>query len=81
MASGSPSVYFILGTPGSGRRGIVRDLIENGLGTEDRALVLVRLDRRDEARAALAPFAAGTVDGGYRQREAIALRAALASKP
>jgi len=47
----------------------------------DRALVLVRLDRRDEARAALAPFAAGTVDGGYRQREATALRAALASKP
>lgn len=41
MASGSPSVYFILGTPGSGRRGIVRDLIENGLGAEDRALVLV----------------------------------------
>ena len=47
----------------------------------DRALVLVRLDRRDEARAALAPFADGAVAGGYRQREAIALRAALATKP
>ncbi len=35
------SVYFILGTPGSGRRQIVRDLIENGLGAEDRAVVLV----------------------------------------
>ena len=34
-------VYFILGTPGSGRRGIVRDLIENGLGAEDQALVLL----------------------------------------
>ena len=36
-----PSVYFILGTPGSGRREIVRDLIENGLAPEDKVLVLV----------------------------------------
>lgn len=36
-----PSVYFILGTPGSGRREIVQDLIENGLAAEDRALVLI----------------------------------------
>ena len=36
-----PSVYFILGTPGSGRREIVRDLVENGLASEDKALVLV----------------------------------------
>lgn len=35
------SVYFILGTPGSGRRRIVRDLIENGLGADDQALVLL----------------------------------------
>jgi len=34
-------VYFILGTPGSGRRAIVRDLIENGLAPEDKALVLL----------------------------------------
>jgi hypothetical protein len=27
----SSLVYFILGTPGSGRRAIVRDLSENGL--------------------------------------------------
>ena len=26
-----PSVYFVLGTPGSGRRALVRDLAENGL--------------------------------------------------
>lgn len=35
------SVYFILGTPGSGRREIVRDLIENGLGPSEPALVLL----------------------------------------
>jgi len=35
------SVYFILGTPGSGRRGIVRDLIANGLDEKDRAIVLL----------------------------------------
>ena len=34
-------VYFILGTPGSGRRAIVCDLIENGLDPEDKALVLL----------------------------------------
>ncbi len=55
MSSGSPSVYFILGTPGSGRRGIVRDLIENGLGAEDRALVLVaESEPADPADAKLA---------------------------
>jgi len=35
------SVYFIIGSPGSGRRGVVRDLIENGLAAEDRAVVLL----------------------------------------
>ncbi len=34
-------VYFIAGTPGSGRRALIRDLIENGLGSEDKALVLL----------------------------------------
>ncbi|MBI3884179.1 MAG: hypothetical protein HY302_00365 [Opitutae bacterium] len=34
-------VYFILATPGSGRREIVRDLVENGLADGERALVLV----------------------------------------
>jgi len=37
----STLVYFIIGTPGSGRRAIVRDLIENGLGTGDQAVVLL----------------------------------------
>jgi hypothetical protein len=42
----------------------------------NRAISLVRLGRRTEARAALAPFADGTY-GGYRQSEARALRDAL----
>jgi tetratricopeptide (TPR) repeat protein len=42
----------------------------------NRALVLLRLGRRDEARSALQPFADGTF-GGYRQREAKELVEAL----
>ena len=34
-------VYFILGTPGTGRREIVRDLLENGRESGERALVLL----------------------------------------
>ncbi|MDB6115926.1 MAG: hypothetical protein JWQ62_2871 [Lacunisphaera sp.] len=37
----SSLVYFVIGTPGSGRRAIVRDLVENGLAATDRALVLL----------------------------------------
>ncbi|MBI2517033.1 MAG: hypothetical protein HYV95_08960 [Opitutae bacterium] len=40
-ASQPPLVYFILGTPDSGRREIVRDLIDNGLEVGEAALVLV----------------------------------------
>jgi hypothetical protein len=51
-------VYFILGTPGSGRRAVVRDLIENGLAAEEKALVLLAdreaADPADEKLAALA---------------------------
>ena len=57
MASGSPSVYFVVGTPGSGRRAIVRDLIEHGLAAEEKALVLLAdreaADPADEKLAAL----------------------------
>ncbi len=42
----------------------------------DRALVLVRLSRWSEARAALAPFANAKV-GSYRQKEAAAILAAI----
>ena len=44
----------------------------------NRALALIRLERRDEAAAALAPFASRQVSpSGYRQREAAALIEAL----
>ncbi|HEX6276659.1 MAG TPA: hypothetical protein VFZ53_26635 [Polyangiaceae bacterium] len=42
----------------------------------NRALCLVRLDRKAEARAALEPFAKGSF-GGYRKREALDLLEAL----
>jgi TolA-binding protein len=45
----------------------------------NRALTLIRLDRRDEARAALKPFADGT-PGGYRQSEARKLLDALTTE-
>jgi hypothetical protein len=51
----SISVYFIIGTPGSGRRGIVRDLIANGLEEKDRAIVLLaETEAADPADAKLA---------------------------
>jgi len=57
MMSATPSVYFILGSPGSGRRALVRDLIENGLAPEERAVVLLAgseaADPQDEKLAAL----------------------------
>ncbi len=56
----SSSVYFILGTPGSGRRGIVRDLIENGLAADEKALVLLAASEQNdpvEARLAALPNA------------------------
>lgn len=44
----------------------------------NRAISLVRLGRRGEAREALAPFATGTY-GGYRRAEAQGLLDAMAS--
>jgi hypothetical protein len=46
----------------------------------NRALCLVRLDRRAEARLALQPFASGA-EGGYRQAQAMELLAALDAAP
>jgi len=55
MASGSSSVYFVIGSPGSGRRAIMRDLIENGLAPEEKALVLLaESEAADPADAKLA---------------------------
>jgi TolA-binding protein len=47
----------------------------------NRALCLVRLGRREEARRALEPFANGSVASGYRQREARQLLEALSAQP
>lgn len=41
MSAEKPLVYFIIGTPGAGRRSVIADLIENGLGEEEKALVLL----------------------------------------
>lgn len=58
MNSRAAFVYFVLGTPGAGRRAVVLDLIENGLTPDERALVLVAAgesaDAADEKLAALA---------------------------
>ncbi|MGC4074272.1 MAG: hypothetical protein QM760_17520, partial [Nibricoccus sp.] len=54
--SSSAAFYFLLGTPGSGRRGLVLDLIENGLAPDDPVLVLLAesepADPADEKLAA-----------------------------
>jgi hypothetical protein len=44
----SAALYFILGTPGSGRRSIVLDLIENGLAPDAPALVLLAASEGDD---------------------------------
>ncbi len=41
MAASTPQVYFVLGTPGSGRRELVQDLVQNGLSPEETTLVLL----------------------------------------
>ena len=46
-----------------------------------RALVLIKLQRYADARVALAPFARGEVEAGYRQAEAAQLVAAIAHLP
>jgi hypothetical protein len=54
----SSPIYFIIGTPGSGRRAIVRDLVENGLAPEDKALVLLaEAEAADPADAKIAQLA------------------------
>lgn len=51
-------VYFIIGTPGSGRRAIVRDLADNGFAAEEKVVVLLTeseaADVQDDKLAALA---------------------------
>ncbi len=52
-----PTVYFILGTPGSGRRALVRDLAENGLADEKVVVLLSESEKADPADAELARLA------------------------
>ena len=72
----SPAAVFIRGLGAHDRWCRRRFAVE---ARYNRAIVLARLHRITEARAALAPFAAGAVEGGYRQREATELLDALES--
>ena len=51
-----PLVYLILGTPGSGRRAVVADLIEGGLDETDRAAVMVSENEAAEPVASKLPL-------------------------
>ena len=50
MTTSAATVYFVLGTPDSGRRAIVDDIIANGLDADTRVLVL-RAESEDTAPA------------------------------
>lgn len=41
MNQSAASVYFVLGSPGSGRRALVQDLVENGLSADTEVLLLL----------------------------------------
>jgi len=47
MSASSPPVYFVLGTPGSGRRAVLRDLAENGLPDDKVVLLLAESEAAD----------------------------------
>ena len=49
MSDTSPTVYFVIGTPGSQRRTVVRDLAENGLA--DQKVVVLLADSESSAPA------------------------------
>jgi hypothetical protein len=53
----APTVYFILGSPGSGRRAIVRDLAENGLADGKVVVLLSESEKPDPADDQLAQLA------------------------
>lgn len=65
MSTGKPLVYLILGVPGSGRRQIVADLIEGGLGEGDHVrCLLAEGEQPDEADGRLGPVARWRWTGG-----------------
>lgn len=49
MNPSAPSVYFVLGTPRSGRRALVLDLVENGITPDQPVLVLVATSEHEDA--------------------------------
>lgn len=57
MSPSQPSVYFVLGTPGSGRRAVVRDLAENGFANQKVVVLLADGERADPADERLAQLA------------------------
>lgn len=62
MSVSTPLVYLVLGTPGSGRRAVVRDLVENGFEAGERTLVLLAEgEPADPEDAALASLDRATV--------------------
>lgn len=50
-----PLVYIVLGAAGSGRRDVIRDLVEGGLAETDRAAVMISYDEAADVRDASLP--------------------------
>lgn len=57
MSDSTPNVYFILGTPGTSRRALVRDLAENGLVDEKVVVLLAEGEAPSPADDRLAKLA------------------------
>jgi hypothetical protein len=57
MSDPLPTVYFVIGTPGSSRRALVRDLAENGLAEEKVVVLLARGESPSPADDRLAKLA------------------------
>lgn len=62
MEARAPLIYFILGTPGSGRRQIVADLALNGLAAGDKAVLL--MPGSGKSPASLIPVSGWTWNDG-----------------
>ncbi|HUG11963.1 MAG TPA: hypothetical protein VMM36_13165 [Opitutaceae bacterium] len=62
MKTPEPLIYFILGTPSSGRRGLVADLALNGLAAGDSAVLL--MPGSDESTESLIPVSNWTWNNG-----------------
>jgi hypothetical protein len=67
MEARAPLIYFILGTPGSGRRGLVADLALNGLAAGDKAVLL--MPGIEKSAASLIPVSSWTWNEGVIEAE------------